>query len=276
MRSLAALFAPLQAAIARTNQEEEFDPSHPWYHQLIVTEANDLLDVEYRGEYELWFDDQTTVTVLQDLLQLLASDMVASKLRSFTYRTEAVLAANGTYDYNIDPLVEGEQLFPNLVLLSLDQGEGEHGYKILTSPRSGDIWDEAGVLARLLNKAPRLKELTTPVPPNALFYQGSQHPLRSLDVDAGFGHADFIRHLAGCARFPELRRLVFTDFRQSYLDDWRERTTKFEDYVLFFGSPTASRLKSICLREVNLTPHQVRLLLEIRSDGVEITRRRKN
>jgi len=268
---IAARFVPLQAAITSKNQENGCDRSHPWFHELTIGESADLLDVAYRGEYELWFDDGTTVTLLQDLLRLLASAEVAPGLRSFTYRTEAVLAANGTYDYNIDPLVEGEQRFPNLTRLSLDQGPGEHGYKILTSPLSGDDWHEAGVLARFLDKAPRLEELVSPVPPTAGFFQGRQHPLRSLDVDAGFGHAAFIRHLAGCSRFPDLGRLVFTEFRQSYLDDWREQTTRFEDYVLFFGSPVASRLQSICLREVTLTPDQIRRLLDVRSAGVEIT-----
>jgi hypothetical protein len=92
-----------------------------------------------------------------------------------------------------------------------------------------------------------------------------------LDVDSGFGHANFIRNLAGCSRFPELRRLVFTDDRNRYLDDWHKRTTSFEDYVGFFGSPLATRLRSICLREVNLSREQVRRLLEMRSEGVEIT-----
>jgi uncharacterized protein (TIGR02996 family) len=266
------LFAPLEAAIARKNREDGFDASHAWCHQLTVNLAADSLDVEYEGEYELWLEDRTTVTILQDLLRLLASAEVAPSLRSFTYRTEAVLAANGTYDYNIDPLLEGVQPFPNLVRLSLDQGAGEHGYKILTSPLSGDDWHEAGVLARMLDKAPRLEALVTPVCPNESFFQGRPHPLQFLDVDAGFGRADLIRHLTGCSRFPDLRRLVFTDFRQYYLDDWRERTTQFEDYVLFFRSPVASRLQSICLREVNLTPDQIRRLLDVRSEGVEITR----
>jgi hypothetical protein len=270
--SVAALFAPLQAAIAMRNREGGFDASHPWRHQLTVNQAADLLDVEYRGEYELWFDDQAEVTILRDLLQLLASVEVAPRLRSFTYRTAAVLAANGTYDYNIDPLIEGERQFPNLARLSLDQGPGEHGYKILTSPSSGDQWHEAGVLARMLEKAPSLKDLVTPATPNDGFFQGRRHPLQLLDVDAGFGHSDFIRHLASCSRFPDLRRLVFTDFRQEYLDDWREQATSFEDYLSLFRSPIASQLESICLRAVSLTGAQVRRLLEIRNKGVEIAR----
>jgi len=268
---IAALFVPLQEAIARKNQEYGLNARHPWHHRLTVDEVGSLIDVEYKGEHELWFDDKTTVTILQDVLRLIASAKVAPKIRSFTYRTEAVLAANGTFDYNIDPLVEAQRRFPNLTRLSLDQGHGEHGYKILTSPLSGDNWHEAGVLGRLLGKCSRLEELVTPVPPNVSFFQGRRHRLRSLDVDAGFGHADFIRHLAGCARFPGLRRLKFTDFRQHYLNDWRERMTSFEDYVLFFKSPVASQLESLCLRGANLTRAQVRHLHEMRSEGVEIT-----
>lgn len=185
METLSTLLAPLQAAIESKNQEDGFDKNHPWYHRLTSIETAGSIDVEYQGEYELWFDDRTTVTILQDLFKLLTHPDVAPRLRSLTYLTEATLAANGTYDYNIDPLVDGEHQFPNLIHLSLAQGHGEHGYKILTSPQSGDDWYEAGVLARLLDKAPCLEDLVTPGPPNDRFFQGCQHPLQSLDIDAG-------------------------------------------------------------------------------------------
>jgi hypothetical protein len=155
----------------------------------------------------------------------------------------------------------------------LDQVHGEHGYKILVSARNGGdgYFEEAGVLADLLVRAPALQELVTPSPPGGEFFRGGPHPLRSLDADAGFGHANFIRNLAGCARFPALRRLVFTDFRQTYLDDWRGQATAFEDYVSLFRSPAASRLESILLREMSLSRDEVRLLLDMRNEGVEIT-----
>ena len=271
--SVAALFAPLQVAIARRNQEGGFDTGHPWHHRLAVSESDGLLDIEYSGEYELWFDDRTTVTILQDLLCLLGSGDVAPTLRSFTHRTEAVLAANGTYSIIIDALFTEERPFPQLYRFVLDQGHGEHGYKILASARNGGdgYYDEAGILADLVAWAPALQELVTPSPPSAEFFQGGAHPLRSLDVDSGFGHANFIRNLTGCSRFTELRGLVFTDDRNRYMDDWNKRTTSFEDYVAFIGSPLATRLESICLREVNLSRDQVRQLLGLRSKGVELT-----
>jgi hypothetical protein len=122
-----SLFAPLQASIARKNQERDFDTGHPWHHQLTVTESEGLIDVEYRGEYELWFEDRTKVIILQDLLRLLASPELAPTLRSFTYRTEAVLAANGTYPIVIDSLLGADQPLPRLRRFVIDQGEGEHG-----------------------------------------------------------------------------------------------------------------------------------------------------
>jgi hypothetical protein len=270
--TMQALFEPLNAAISRTNDERDFSPTHPWFHRLIVDESGGLIDIEYRGEYELWFRDRTSVPVLEQLLRVLASGDIAPTLRSFTYRTDAVRAANGTYDYTIDPLVYGSHTFPNLARVCLDQGEGEHGYKILSSPGAGDDWSEAGAIARLLERAPRLSELVTPGPPNEGFFDGPRHPLRRLDVDAGFDHARFIKHLATSSRFGELRHVVFTDFRQRYLDDWRERTTTFDDYAAFFSSPIASQLDSICLRDVNLTEDEVRSLLAIRDDGVQIAR----
>jgi hypothetical protein len=272
VESRAALFA-LQEAVARKNREGRFDNDHPWRHTLAADESDGLLDVEYRGEYSLWFDDGTIVSVLDDLLRFLASAPVAPVLRSFVYRTEAVLAANGTYSIVIDGLFGGRRRFPHLSRFVLDQGPGEHGYKILASARNdGDGWfQEAGVLADLVAKAPALRELVTPSPPGEGFFRGRSHPLRSLDVDAGFGHANFLRNLAGCSRFPDLRHFVFTDDRNRYRADWHERTTSFEDYAAFLGSPVAGRLESICFREVNLTRGRVRQLREIRGEGVEIT-----
>jgi len=127
------------------------------------------------------------------------------------------------------------------------------------------------VLADLIARAPALEELVTPSPPSFSFFQGDTHPLQSLDVDAGFGHECFIRNLTHCSRFPELRRLVFTDDRNRYTDDWPKRTTSFEDYSEFFGSSVASQLMAISLREVRLSRDEVRQLLEMRSEGVEIT-----
>ncbi|HEY1548138.1 MAG TPA: hypothetical protein VGG28_09960 [Kofleriaceae bacterium] len=265
-------FAPLHAAISRTNAEGGFSSEDPWFHELRVDDSDGSIDVEYRGEYELWFRDRTKLPILEQLLRALASREIAPALRSFTYRTDAVKAANGTYDYNIDALVYGDHTFPNLTRVSLDQGEGEHGYKILSSPAVGDDWSEAGALARLLQRAPRLDELATPAQPNLSFFNGPDHPLRRLDVDAGFDRARFIDQLAASSRFGQLRSLVFTDFRQSYLDDWRERTTSFASYAAFFASPLASQLDSICLRAVQLSEDEVRQLRAIRSDGVEITR----
>jgi hypothetical protein len=272
MKSLAALLSPLQDAIARKNRESGHPAGHPSHTRLDVHESDGLFDVEYRGENELWFDDQPTVTILHDLLSLLASTEIAPHLQSFVYSTDAALAANGTYSIVIDPFVSCKQVFPKLSRFVLDQGEGEHGYKILASRLNGGdgYYDEAGVLARLLDRAPALQELVTSSPPSAEFFLGDPHPLRSLDVDAGFGHEDFIRNLTGCSRFPDLRRLMFTDFRQHHLKDWREQTTSFEDYKRFFVSEIATRVDSIYLREVNLTGEQVRHLLTIRSNGVEI------
>lgn len=272
MGSIEALFAPLQASIARKNQEDGYDASHPWHHRLVVNQADGLVDVEYGGEYELWFDDRSKVTIFQDLLRLVASPDVAPMLRSFTHRTDAALAANGTYSIIIDGLFADRPL-PRLSRFVLDQGEGEHGYKILASARNGGdgYYEEAGVLADLLALAPALRELVTPSPPSDAFFHGAPHPLQSLDVDSGFGHASFIRNLAACSRFPDLRRLVFTDFRQTHLADWRAQATSFEDYLALFASPVASRLESISLREVSLKEDQIRRLLEMKSAGVDIS-----
>src|SRR6185503_3316744 len=95
-------FAPLKASIAEKNREGGFDASHPWHHELTVHESEGLLDVEYHGECFLWLGERPGVNLLDDLLGLLASPEVAPRFRSFTYKTDAVWAANGTYSIVID------------------------------------------------------------------------------------------------------------------------------------------------------------------------------
>lgn len=158
MKPIEEAFAQVQQGIERYNRERDREPGHPWRHELLINDSNGLIDVEYRGDYELWFEDDSIGTVLEDLLRLLASNELAPRLRSFVHRTEAVIAANGTYSIVIDALLESGQIFPALAQLELDQGQGEHGYKILASARNGGdgFYDEAGVIADLLNAAPAL------------------------------------------------------------------------------------------------------------------------
>jgi hypothetical protein len=51
LETISTLLAPLQAAINQNNQENSFDPSHPWYHRLTLVEAAGLLDVEYQSKW---------------------------------------------------------------------------------------------------------------------------------------------------------------------------------------------------------------------------------
>lgn len=192
-------------------------------------------------------------------------------MRSFEYRTQAVYAANGTFEYRVDPLAFGGHTFPNLVRLDLDRGHGEHGYKVLATDHQGG--DSKLIAARLLEKAPRLEELSLPVPPDEDFFRGGPHPLRALRIDSAYEEraADFVRRLSGCGRFPSLRVLEFTDYRQDYMDGWRAKATPFEDCLRLFRSPVGRQLETIRLLETSLAEGQVRELLSIRSQGVEIT-----
>jgi uncharacterized protein (TIGR02996 family) len=266
------LLADLEETVTRQNQHSKYDKTQSWYHSLATLSVGGLLDVEYRGESYLNFYPDDGVSILTELLRRLASPELAPRLRSFTFNTPGSWAGNGVCNYDIDPLLESDQTYPNLLVLSLDQGEGEHGYKILNSDRWGDYFDAGNVLAMMLERAPRLDYLLSPVPPNAEFFQGKPYPLRHLNVDAGLDHQSFVRNLADSSRFPQLEELVFTDFCHPHTDDWREHTTPFEDYVQFFRSKTAARLKTITLQQVDLAPDRIQDLLRIRKAGVTISR----
>jgi hypothetical protein len=267
-------FQELRKAIARKNRADELATNHPWYSRLSVRQTKGLLDVKYRGEYELWFQDESNIAILDDLLTLLATAELAPKLRSFTYTTDAALAANGTYNFNIDPLLTSKQNYPNLKTVSLDQGDGEHGYKILNSEEFGDYHSAGDALARLLRKALVLDELRTPSPPDENFFLGPPTQLRKLDIDSGFGHESFVKQLATSTRFPSLKSLVFTEYRQDYMKDWKSLTTPFVDYLSLFRSPLMTQMKEVTLRAVILKPSEIQQLLAIRSSGVSIETRK--
>jgi hypothetical protein len=69
-------------------------------------------------------------------------------------------------------------------------------------------------------------------------------------VNAGYDHAGFVRDLAtrGAEALPALQVLSWGDYAETYMDDWRARTTPREDYVALFESELFRRLRSFTWR----------------------------
>jgi uncharacterized protein (TIGR02996 family) len=241
----------------RFREWEEFaagkEPNDSWPATgLFIKGEPGPLDVHYEGEWE------------EEVLRFLASREVAPVLRSLRLLGGTWDGANGVREIWLDGLVKGKHEFTNLELFQVEQ-EGEHGM-----PWIGGLDGERGVLGKLLAKAPALRTLISPSAPDKTFFRVGQRPIEELNVFAGDRHQDFIRDLARSSCFPRLRSLVWEDPDHTYMDDWQQYCTPFADYLELFGSPAITKVETLVLRNVNLTPEQIRQLREIRTKGVTI------
>src|SRR5262249_45937067 len=151
----------------------------------------------------------------QEALAAVVSPEVSPVIRSLTFRGPDE-GSNGTRNWDLSPLTEGEAVFPQLRSVSIEQTKpADHNRTIVASDYAED-----GALARLLAKAPGLESLVTPSAPNPEFFQVGERPLTFLSVDAGYDHQDFIRGLARSSCFPGLRSLEFGEYNETYMDDY--------------------------------------------------------
>ncbi len=75
--------------------------------------------------------------------------------------------SNGTKNWDLSELVAGEHLFPMLRSFHVERGlPGEHNRAIVA-----ESYEEDGVLARLLEKAPDLMSLSSPSAPDSDFFR---------------------------------------------------------------------------------------------------------
>jgi hypothetical protein len=150
----------------------------------------------------------------EDLCNTLILPEVAFKLGSLSFRSPTDEGANGTR---------------NCVIVAA-------------------VYEEAGVLGRLLRKAPSLDSLIVPSAPDVTFFELERHPLRFLSVDAGYDTQGFIGNLADSSCFPQLQRLEFGEFNETYLDDFPAGCTPFDDYRRLFTSAAFATVRAFVWR----------------------------
>lgn len=113
---------------------------------------------------------------------------VAAALASLSLRSPNDVGANGTRNWDLSALADADVVYPNLGAFAVEQARpGDHN-----RTRIAADYDEAGVLGRLLWKAPALHALTVPSAPDRSFFEPGAHPLRYLSVDAGYDTQGFI------------------------------------------------------------------------------------
>jgi hypothetical protein len=220
MRKALRLLSELQSRIA---QRADGDRPPEYINRLCVTTLG--------GQFHLDFYGDPFGEDYQEVLAAVASPEVAPRVRSLTFRGPDE-GSNGTRNWDLSPLAESDAVFPHLRSVSVEQTKpADHNRTIVAAG-----YDEDGVLARLLAKAPELESLVTPSAPSADFFQVGERPLAFLSVDAGYDHQGFIRVLARSSCFPGLRCLEFGEYNEAYMDDYAARCTPFDDYRELFGS----------------------------------------
>jgi hypothetical protein len=194
-------------------------------------------------------------------LQALCTDEVAHSVRSLMLRGPDE-GANGTRNWDLTGIFQSDAVFPSLENLFIEPTAPEHHNQSII----GREYDEEGQIGLLLTRTPSLKSLTVPSAPDASFFQAGYRPLRFLQVDTGFAHQDFLRHLSQSDCFPDLITLDFGDYNQRYLEDYREDCTPFEQYEELFPSDAFQSVKRFNLRNSILSAEQLTHLRQLRKD----------
>ncbi|MBL8872483.1 MAG: hypothetical protein JNK90_22090 [Planctomycetaceae bacterium] len=213
----------LESLRQRIAARNESDTPAEYLQRLAITQTGDAFNLDFYGDC---FDES-----YDDLLNTLALPVVAASVRSLILRGPDE-GANGTRNWDIEPLLATDATFPQLETFSVQLSRpADHNRSII-----GSVYEEDGILARLLAKSPRILELTVPSAPSAAFFDVGQRPIRFLSVDAGYDTQDFISNLAKSSCFPSLQSLEWGEYHETYMDDYVTHCTPKEHYQELFRS----------------------------------------
>lgn len=171
--------------------------------------------------------------------------------------------ANGTRAWDFSTVVNSAAAFPNLTTFYVEGTQPEHHNR---SVISGDFYEEGGMIAGLIRKMPNLLSLGVPSAPDQDFFRIATHPLRHLMVQAGYDTQNFILHLSQSPCFPDLSYFDFTDFQETYLDDYEANCTPFSHYKELFTSQAFDRMRMVVLRNPLCSEAEITELKSLRQD----------
>jgi hypothetical protein len=242
---------PLEQLRAELAEPEDGYLNPQQYARLSTVEYDSRLHVDFYGKP---FDE-----TFHRLSEILRSPEVAIVLASLTLRCPDE-GMNGACNWDLGTLLHGDAQFPELRHFSIQQvSPSDHNRIIVASE-----FEEAGMLGQLLRKSPALDSLITPSAPDASFFEVRDHPLRYLNVDAGFDTQSFIANLAGSPCFPGLKSLEWGEYNETYMDTFPEGCTAFGDYEKLFRSKAFAGLNAFTWRNPVCTPEEIANLRALR------------
>jgi hypothetical protein len=238
----------LQRRIARRNDTET---PVKYLQRLAVTQVGALFHLDFYGNS---FDESD-----EDLFNTLAQPEIAPHIRSLTLRGSDT-GANGTRVWDIDSLLATNASFSSLESFVIQLNKvSDHNRTVV-----GTDYEENGVLAKLLSKAPNLRELTAPSAPNADLFTVGERPLRYMSIDAGYDTQNFILNLSQSSCFPYLDCLEWGEYQETYMEDFRERCTPYSYYQDLFQSQAFAGVRRFVWRNPVCTEDEIKDLKKLR------------
>lgn len=210
---------------------------------LIGAIVHGLLELDYYVDVEDEF--------YEEILELLAFPDFAPFLG--TLRLSAPdEGINGTRSWDLEPLTRGEGTYQNLRLLDIQGTQPQHHNRTIL----GHLCED-GIVSRLLDKMPNLEQLSIPCAPSPAFFNRNPHPLKHLTLQTGYHTQDFILNLAQSSCFNQLKTLDFTDYSETYIQDYEQHKIPTHHYFNLFNSTALPHLESLILRHSLLTEKDI-------------------
>lgn len=249
MSRLTDRFVELQRAVEKNNENLP-ERLRGW---LLVSDIDDMLHVDYYA-----FPDRTP---FDEFLSALCDPEIAARLKRLKLHSPDE-GANGTREWEFTRFLRSSATFPSLAWLSIETYDPlDHNCPIVESWR---VFQEDGVLAAWLDRAPDLRFLAAPSAPNADFFKREPHPLERLHIQAGYDTQDFVRNFSQSRCFPKLWRLEYQDFHQTYIEDYRQHCTPFEHFEQMFRSDAFSTMMTFVWHDPIFSPEELARLKAIR------------
>lgn len=196
-----------------------------------------------------------------DLLDALQDESLANSVRSLIIRGPDT-GANGTRNWDLSSLANSPVSFSRLTHLSIERTKPTDHNRSIVAP----IYEEEGLLGKLLAKALQLLVIETPSTPNEEFFRLQNHPLECLSVDTGYDHQGFVANLARSSCFPNLRFFEFGEYQETYMDDFSTHVTPIQDYRTLLQSSAFASVRYFRWFNPVCTPAELAELRAMRKD----------
>jgi hypothetical protein len=196
-----------------------------------------------------------------DLLTTIVSPDIANAIASLDLRGPDT-GSNVTRNWDLTTIAAASSSFPNLRRLSIEQTKpADHNRTIVAQD-----YEEDGILAKVLARAPALEVLVTPSAPNADFFRVGYRPLSFLSADTGYDHQGFIVNLAESTCFPKLQSFEFGEYGETYMNDFSAHLTPFADYRTLFTSPAFASVRNFQWRNPQCSREEMAELKSLDKD----------